>query len=160
MTTITGRRGDRRPGHRDRQFTGGSAAVGLHLGVAPGTALVTTVTRSYRAPALEELYNLGAHVGNLAFEIGNPDLDREATVGLDVSLRHRAPHVRGEFNTFLYRIDNFVFPDVHPDDLLDGLRLTEFRQGNSRSRASTRAAVSGPTSTSGSMRASATSTHG
>jgi iron complex outermembrane recepter protein len=120
------------PATRNRQFTGGSAAVGLHLGVAPGTALVTTVTRSYRAPALEELYNLGAHVGNLAFEIGNPDLDRESTVGLDVSLRHRAPHVRGEFNTFLYRIDNFVFPDVHPDDLLDGLRLTEFRQGNSQ----------------------------
>lgn len=120
------------PATRDRQFTGGSASAGVHLALAPGTALVTTLTRSYRAPALEELYNLGAHTGNLAFEIGNPDLDRESTIGLDVSLRHRSPGLRGELNTFLYSIDDFVFPDVHPEEIIDGLRLTQFLQSDSR----------------------------
>ena len=38
----------------------------------PTAALVFNYTSSYRAPALEELYNHGPHIGNLAFEIGNP----------------------------------------------------------------------------------------
>ncbi len=120
------------PATRDRNFTGGSASVGLHLGIAPGTALVTTLTRSYRAPSLEELYNFGPHIGNLAFEIGNTNLDREATVGLDVSVRHRSPRLRGEFSTFLYNISNFVFADRDDDESLRGLPVAQFLQGDSR----------------------------
>jgi iron complex outermembrane recepter protein len=120
------------PATRDRSFTGGSASVGLHLGVAPGTALVTTLTRSYRAPSLEELYNFGPHVGNLAFEIGNTNLARESTIGLDVSIRHRSPRFRSEFSTFLYSIDSFVFADRDDDESIRGLPVAQFLQGDSR----------------------------
>lgn len=120
------------PATRDRAYTGGSGSLGLHVELAPGTALVSTLTRSYRAPALEELYNFGSHVGNLAFEIGNTNLDREAAIGVDVSLRHRSHRARGEFNVFVYDIDNFVFPSASRLDTIDGLFVTEYLQGDSR----------------------------
>lgn len=119
------------PAARDRTFTGGSGAVGLHVDVGSGTALVTTVTRSFRAPALEELYNFGPHVGNLAFEVGNTNLERESTLGLDVSLRHRSARARGEINAFVYDIDNFVFASAS-SDVVDGLFVARYLQGDSR----------------------------
>ena len=82
------------PDARDRGFEGASASVGLHADLGAGNALVANVTRSYRAPAIEELYNFGPHVGTLSFDVGNPDLDAESTLGLDVSLRHRSDRVR------------------------------------------------------------------
>ena len=119
------------PDVRDRTFTGASASVGMQVDLGENVAFVANVTRSYRAPALEELYNFGPHIGNLVFEIGNPDLAREATVGLDLSLRHQSSWFRGSVNAYLYDIDNFVFPAVG-DVEVDGLRLAPSQQGNSR----------------------------
>ena len=116
---------------RDRTFTGASASVGIQVDVGDDVAFVANVTRSYRAPALEELYNFGPHVGNLVFEVGNPNLEREATVGLDLSLRHQSTRFRGSMNAYVYDIDNFVFAAVG-DAELDGLRVAPFLQGNSR----------------------------
>ncbi|MDP6582590.1 MAG: TonB-dependent receptor, partial [Vicinamibacterales bacterium] len=116
---------------RDRAFTGASASAGMQVDLGRHVAFVANATRSYRAPALEELYNFGPHVGNLVFEIGNPDLEREATVGLDLSLRHQSTRFRSTLNAYVYDIDNFVFAGVG-DAELDGLRVAPFLQGNSR----------------------------
>src|SRR5690606_23800150 len=75
---------------RDRAFMAASAAFGVHTPIGRTGAFVVNLTSASRAPALEELYNFGPHVGNLAFEIGNPDLTRERTLGVDVSVRRRA----------------------------------------------------------------------
>lgn len=120
------------PAARDRAFSGGSGAVGLHVDLIAGTALVSTLTRSYRAPGLEELYNFGPHVGNLRFEIGNTELERESTVGLDVSLRHRSSRLRGEINAFNYAIDRFVFASPRGSEVLDGLLVAQYLQGDAR----------------------------
>ena len=90
-------------------------------------------TSTHRAPALEELYNYGPHVGNLAFEVGNPNLRAEETLGLDVSLRTRTNRVRGELNGYVYDIDGFIFGD-RTDRTLDGLPVFNFVQGDSRFR--------------------------
>ena len=119
------------PDPRDREFVGASASIGLHADLGAGSALVANLTQSHRAPALEELYNFGPHVGNLAFEVGNPDLDAETTLGLDVSLRHQTGRVRGDVNFFVYDIDNFIFGD-RTDRMLDNLVVFNFRQGDSR----------------------------
>lgn len=119
------------PATRDRSFDGVSGSAGAHVEIAPQTALVGTLTRSYRTPALEELYNFGPHVGNLRFEIGNPDMDREASVGVDVSLRHRSPRVRGEINAFNYSIDNFVY-GAPTGEVADGLLVAQYLQDNAR----------------------------
>jgi iron complex outermembrane receptor protein len=119
------------PEVRDREFTGISASVGLHRDIAETGAFVVNLTTASRAPAIEELYNFGPHVGNLTFEIGNPDLEIERTLGLDVSLRRRAERVSGELNFFVYNIKDFVFSDF-TGEIVDGLREAVFSQGDSR----------------------------
>lgn len=119
------------PPVRDRAFTAASGSFGVHVDLGPGAAFVANLTRSVRAPALEELYNFGPHVGNLAFEVGNPELSREASLGVDVSLRRRGSRLRGELNGFLYAIDNFVYLSFTGEEA-DGLREAEFLQGDSR----------------------------
>ncbi|MBI1787893.1 MAG: TonB-dependent receptor [Acidobacteria bacterium] len=94
---------------RGRSFTGFSGAAGIHIPLWKGGALVANYTHSYRAPALEELYNHGPHAGNLTFEIGDPGLQRERSNGLDLALRHQSKRLRGEVNYFLYRIGDFVY---------------------------------------------------
>ena len=115
----------------DRSFTGASAAAGVHLDLWKGGAFVTNYSHNYRAPSLEELYNFGPHVGNLAFEIGNPSLRAETGNGLDVSLRHQARRTRGELNLFYYDFSNFVFPFL-TGEVEDELRVIEFTQRNAR----------------------------
>ncbi len=119
------------PAVRDRAFTALSGSVGLHADLGTHAAFVVNLSGASRAPALEELYNFGPHVGNLAFEIGDPDLDIERTLGLDMSLRSRAARARGELNFFTYRIGNFVFLDLH-DEEIDGLREAYFEQADAR----------------------------
>jgi iron complex outermembrane receptor protein len=114
-----------------RNFTGFSGAIGVRVGAWNGGALVANYTHSYRAPALEELYNDGAHPGNLAFEIGDPNLKRELGDGLDFGLRHSSKRVRLEANGFSYHIDNFVFL-APTGDVEDGLIVAEYTQGKSR----------------------------
>lgn len=72
-------------------------------------SLVANFTHSYRAPALEELYNFGPHIGTLTFEVGNSGLQRELSNGFDGSFRYTTPRVQFEANAFYYDFDNFVF---------------------------------------------------
>ena len=115
----------------DRAFTGASASVGIQVDLREHVTFVANVTRFYRAPALEELYNFGPHIGNLVFEVGNPDLEREGTIGLDLSLRHQSSWFRGNVNAYLYEIDDFVFRAVGEVEI-DGLPVAPFTQANSR----------------------------
>ena len=115
----------------NRDFLGASGSAGVQVDLGARGTVVANLTRSSRAPALEELYNFGPHVGNLTFEIGNPDLEREATLGLDLSVRHQSSGARAEVNVYVYDIDDFVFPAL-TGDVIDGLRAAEFRQGDSR----------------------------
>jgi iron complex outermembrane receptor protein len=112
----------------DRDFTGFSGAAGIRVNTWKGGALVANYSHSYRAPSLEELYNLGPHPGNLAFEIGNPNLVRERSDGLDFGVRHSAKRVRFEANGFYYHIQDFVFL-APTGDVEDGLLVANYDQG-------------------------------
>jgi iron complex outermembrane receptor protein len=117
----------------DRRFTGASAAAGIHVGLWQGGAFVANYAHSYRAPSLEELYNFGPHVGNLAFEIGDPSLEAERGNGVDVSLRHGEGRIRGDLNLFYYDFYNFVFPFATGEEE-DGLREIQYTQRDARFR--------------------------
>ena len=114
-----------------RSFTGLSGAAGVRFALWPGGALVFNYTHSYRAPALEELYNNGPHVGNLTFEIGNDALTRESSDGLDLSLRHSSKRVRAEANFYRYSLRDFVFL-APTGDLREGLIEAAYLQADSR----------------------------
>jgi len=115
----------------DRSFTGFSGAVGLRVPTWEGGALVANYSHSYRAPALEELYNNGPHPGNLAFEIGDPNLNRELGDGFDFGLRHSSKRVRFEANGFYYHIKDFIFL-APTGEIEDGLTVADYVQGTTR----------------------------
>ncbi|MDI1242832.1 MAG: TonB-dependent receptor [bacterium] len=104
----------------DRSFTGFSGAAGVRFRLWEGASFVTNFTSSYRAPALEELYNFGPHIGTVTFEIGDQDLTRERSSGIEFSFRQQLDRVRINGSFFHYRINDFVF--LSPvDDNEDGL---------------------------------------
>jgi len=115
----------------NRSFTGFSGAAGVRVGLWKGGAFVANYTRSDRAPALEELYNNGPHIGTLTFEVGNADLRRESGNGVDFSVRHLGSRFRTEVNFFYYKLKNFVFL-APTGEVEDGLPVAEYLQGDSR----------------------------
>lgn len=94
----------------DRDFTEFSASAGVLGYLRDDLTLAVNFARAARNPSLEELYNLGPHAGNFAFEIGDPKLPTEVGYGFDVSLRYRSPRFVAEGTGFLNRIDGFIFP--------------------------------------------------
>ena len=115
----------------DRSFTGFSGAAGIRVGTWNNGSFVANYSHSYRAPAMEELYNLGPHPGNLAFEIGNPNLERELGNGIDFGIRHNSKRLRFEATGFYYHIKDFVFL-APTGDIEDGLTVAEYDQGTTR----------------------------
>jgi iron complex outermembrane receptor protein len=62
------------------------------------------------------LYFYGRHLGNFAFEIGNPDLQAERALGFDLALRARGPRFEGEVSLFRNDIANFIFRNPISDE--------------------------------------------
>ncbi|MBL8291544.1 MAG: TonB-dependent receptor [Bryobacterales bacterium] len=114
-----------------RNFTGFSGSTGINVPLWFGGAFVANYTHSYRAPALEELYYRGPHVGNLTYEVGNANLRGEQGNGVDFSLRHQTRRFKGESNFYYYRLSNFIYlaPTGHVED---GLREAEYGQQAAR----------------------------
>ncbi len=99
-------------GLRAREFNEFSGSVGLLLkpqAANDNFVVALNVARAARYPALEELYYLGPHPGNLAFEIGNEDLEAEHALGFDLSLRGRSRRFEGEVTFFRNDISNYIF---------------------------------------------------
>jgi iron complex outermembrane receptor protein len=114
-----------------RNFTGASAGIGARFDLWEGGAFVANYATSFRSPALEELYNFGPHVGNLAFEVGDETLERERSNGFDFSLRHQRSRIHAQANFFYYDSDNFVY--LAPgDEFVDGLIEADYAQDDAR----------------------------
>jgi iron complex outermembrane receptor protein len=115
----------------NRSFTGFSGSAGARFNLWPGGAFVANYTHAERAPALEELYNEGPHIGTLAFEIGDSALIREKSDGVDLSLRHSSPRFRFEGNLYYYKLRDFIFLAL-TGKVEDGLPVANYTQGGSR----------------------------
>jgi iron complex outermembrane receptor protein len=110
------------PIYQERDFTGFSGAIGARFRLWEGASFVTNLTSSYRAPALEELYNFGPHIGTVTFEIGDQNLRRERSNGIELSLRQNLRRVRINGSFFYYNINDFVYlapQDEDGDDNID-----------------------------------------
>lgn len=126
------------PVYADLDYTGFSGAAAARFRLWEGAAFVANFTSSYRAPALEELYNEGAHIGTVTFEIGDQNLNRERSNGIELSLRQQLKRVRINGSFFYYNINDFIFlspQDFNGDGLIDvedNLPIGAFTQDNAR----------------------------
>ncbi len=121
------------PNLEQRDFTGFSGAVGARFDLWKGGAFVANYSHSYRAPAIEELYNNGAHDGTLTFEIGNPTLRPETNDGIDIALRQQSKRIKADANFYYYDLKDYVF--LAPTGLVDpdsGFPIARYLQGHTR----------------------------
>lgn len=93
----------------NRTFGAVSGSLGARYDLAAGWALGTNVARSFRNPAIEELYSDGPHLADFSFDIGSPDLDTEYGLGIDLFTRVRRPRFSLEVAGYLNRIDNYIY---------------------------------------------------
>ncbi len=114
----------------ERSFNEFSASAGLLLRPQAANdkfAIALNLARAARNPALEELYYFGIHPGNFAFEIGNPDIDSEHSLGFDIGVRGRSSRFNGELSFFRNDISDFIFRNpLSEEEVL--LRTPEFNE--------------------------------
>ncbi len=120
-----------RPEVPKRDFTEFSGSVGLLGYLREDLTVALNLARAARYPSLEELYNLGPHPGNFAFEIGDPSLPTEVAYGADLSLRYRTARFSGEGTFFVNRIDDFIFPLQTGEVDEEGLTIVNFVSADS-----------------------------
>ncbi len=123
---------------QDLNFLGFSGAAGIKYQVWKGGSLIGNFSTSFRPPALEELYNLGAHIGTVTFEQGNQNLTRERSNGYEVSLRQNSDRVRFNGSFFYNDIKNFIYLEPQDADnnglvdVDDGLPIGNYTQADAR----------------------------
>jgi len=118
---------------RQRNFLGFSGSAGARVPLWTGGSFIANYQHSFRAPALEELYNNGPHPGVLVFDIGNPNLKAEQGDGLDLALRHYTDRMRFEGGVYYYNIRNYVFTAfTGGTDTKSNLPIVDYAQANSR----------------------------
>lgn len=128
---LEGNRYDVDGGLPDRSFTGVSGSLGANVPFAEGAALYANLSHSRRAPALEELYNDGPHVGNLTFETGDPNLGVERANGIDAGVRLQSEALNLETGVFYYDIGDYTYL-APTGEVEDGLPVGVYRQGDAR----------------------------
>ena len=117
-----------------RDFSTFSGSVGLLIqppAFDHRSSIAVSVARTSRYPALEELYFFGPHPGNFAFEIGNPNLQPEHALGLDLSFRWRSARFAAEATYFRNRIDDYIFRSPVEGEVEEGFPVIEYLAANS-----------------------------
>ncbi len=71
----------------NRTFDAWSGAVGASYEIAAQSEIGFNLSRTERAPAAEELLSNGPHIATQAFEIGDPNLSKEKSVGAEAYFR-------------------------------------------------------------------------
>ena len=126
------------PDQKQQDFLPISVAAGMIYDFAADWQLAINGTYSQRAPTAEELFARGAHDATFQFIIGDPNLNVEKNLGIDVSLRKTAGVVTGTLSGFYNHYDDFI-DFAATGDIEDGLpvfvytpKRAEFYGGEAR----------------------------
>ena len=114
-----------------RTFDGLSGLAGLVWLYRDGYSIAGSVARAFKPPAAEELFSNGPHDATGSFEIGNPTLAAESSLGLNLSLRKRTGWLTGEFNLFRNRFRDFIYQRFTGEvDAEEGFPIIAFSQAD------------------------------
>ncbi|MBW8781925.1 MAG: TonB-dependent receptor [Verrucomicrobia bacterium] len=91
---------------------GFSFSTGAVYYPAKDYSLGLSLAWSQRIPVPQEMFSNGPHGGTGAYEVGTSSLDKETSLGLDLTLRKRAGFVTGSVGGFVNRFKNFVYEQL------------------------------------------------
>ncbi|MCL6698325.1 TonB-dependent receptor [Sphingomonas sp. NSE70-1] len=109
-------------------FTTFSGSLGAAYDLSPEWRAGLTLSRSARAPSIDELFANGPHAGTQAFEIGEPDLDPEKSIGVEASIRRHKGPVTVTATAYYNHFSNFIF-QAATGEIEDDLPVYQYRQG-------------------------------
>ncbi len=113
----------------DRTFSGTSASFGGLWRPNEAYTLSLTGSRSVRFPDPEQLYSNGPHVATGVYEIGDPNLREETTLGIDLAFHKTTGRLRGSLSLFTSRADDYVYDDFTGEEE-DALPVVRFVQAD------------------------------
>jgi iron complex outermembrane receptor protein len=93
----------------DRKFNAFSLAAGASYDLAPQVKAGLNLSRTERAPAAEELFSNGPHIATQSFEIGDPDLKKEKSLGGEAYIRVDRRDFGFALTGFINKFDNFIY---------------------------------------------------
>jgi iron complex outermembrane receptor protein len=93
----------------DRKFNNLSGSVSAVYVPNADYSASASLSHSVRAPVAEELYINGPHDATFQFEIGDANLKKESSNGLDLSLHKRTGTVTGTVSIYRTSFDGYIF---------------------------------------------------
>ncbi len=91
----------------DRSLNSFSGSIGYKTDIMENLVFRLNLASGFRAPNLSELSSNGIHEGK--WEIGNPDLENEQNMQLDLSLEYRSKHFEFFVNSFYNNIYDYIY---------------------------------------------------
>ena len=85
-----------------------SGAFGLNYSPTPEWTAGVQIARAYRTPTVEELYSFAPHTAAGSFDIGDPRLDNEISIGTDAFIEYTSEKFNSQMSLFVNRIDSYV----------------------------------------------------
>ena len=92
----------------ERKFNPGSAAFGALVNLAPQWQLTSNLAYTERAPKDYELFANGPHVATAAWEVGDPNLQKETSVGFDLGAQWKSGAKTARVNAYVTRFRNYL----------------------------------------------------
>jgi iron complex outermembrane receptor protein len=114
-----------------RSFNALSGSLGGSFKIAPDLRIGLNGSHSQRAPAAEELFANGPHAGTQAFEIGDPDLRKEKSWGLEAVLNGSGKGYSFSASVFHSWFDDYIF-ERGTGTFEDDLPVFQITQGDAR----------------------------
>jgi iron complex outermembrane receptor protein len=111
-----------------RSFTPISGSLGANYEFTSGWRAGRSVSHSERAPAIDELFANGPHGGSETFEVGNPDLRKESSNAVELSVHRTTGPIHVQGSLYYSSFSNFIF-QAPTSAIRDGLPVFTYREG-------------------------------
>ncbi|MBN2721347.1 MAG: TonB-dependent receptor [Campylobacterales bacterium] len=92
-----------------QNFDSIGGSLGATYKINESWALAGNFTKGFRSPTIFELFAGGVHGGIQAFQIGNPELQPEQSLGIDISLRYNKDVIYGNLTLYSNTINDYIY---------------------------------------------------
>jgi iron complex outermembrane receptor protein len=91
-----------------KDFSTFSQSIGANYFPINNYTIGLSLARTERAPVGQELFANGPHAATSAFEIGDPNLESEKSVGIDLTIKRNEGLITGSLGGFSNRFSNYI----------------------------------------------------
>jgi len=110
-------------------YTGQSGSIGVSYQLPANNYVKLNFSKSYRAPAINELTSNGLNIGSNAVQLGNINLKAEQGYQVDLAYGNNGRDISFEADAFYNYIQNFIFAD-RTDSVSGGYPVYQFVSTN------------------------------